>query len=210
SDLNFILLAEIVERYYKKPLNELVEEAFYDKIGANNLTYLPQTKFDLAQIAPTEVDNYYRYATVQGYVHDMGAAMFGGVAGHAGLFGNALDVAKMMQFFLDEGKFGDHKILSQKTINDFNTCYYCKDGNRRGAGFDKPQLGKSGPTCGCVSMKSFGHTGFTGTMAWADPESKLIYVFLSNRTYPNADDNKLSRANVREDIQQIIYDARIN
>src|SRR5690606_37909460 len=131
SDLNFILLAEIVERYYKKPLNELVEEAFYDKIGANNLTYLPQTKFDLAQIAPTEVDNYYRYATVQGYVHDMGAAMFGGVAGHAGLFGNALDVAKMMQFFLDEGKFGDHKILSQKTINDFNTCYYCKDGNRR-------------------------------------------------------------------------------
>lgn len=210
SDLNFILLAEIVERHYKKPMNELVNEYFYEKTGANNLTYLPQTKFDLSQIAPTEIDNYYRYTTVQGYVHDMGAAMFGGVAGHAGLFGNALDVAKMMQLFLDGGVFNGERLLSQKTIDDFNTCYYCKEGNRRGAGFDKPQLGESGPTCGCVSMRSFGHTGFTGTMAWADPEKDLIYVFLSNRTYPNADDNKLSRANTREDIQQVIHDALTN
>lgn len=207
SDLNFILLAEIVERSYKKTLNELVNEYFFEKIDANNLTYLPLTKFDVSQIAPTEKDTYYRYTTVQGYVHDMGAAMFGGVAGHAGLFGNALDVAKMMQLFLDGGLFNGDRLLSQKTINDFNTCYYCKDGNRRGAGFDKPQLGKSGPTCGCASMRSFGHTGFTGTMAWADPDNELIYVFLSNRTYPNADDNKLSRANTREDIQQVIYDA---
>jgi len=210
SDLNFILLAEIVERHYKKSINELVNEYFYEKIGASNLTYLPQTKFDVSQIAPTEIDTYYRYTTVQGYVHDMGAAMFGGVAGHAGLFGNALDVAKMMQLFLDGGVFNSERLLSQKTINDFNTCYYCKEGNRRGAGFDKPQLGESGPTCGCVSMKSFGHTGFTGTMAWADPEKNLIYVFLSNRTYPNADDNKLSKANTREDIQQVIYDAITN
>ena len=210
SDLNFILLAEIVERSYKKPLNELVNDNFFDKIGASNLTYLPLTKFDVSQIAPTEIDNYYRYTTIQGYVHDMGAAMFGGVAGHAGLFGNALDVAKMMQFFLDKGTFNDEKLLSEKTLNDFNTCYYCKEGNRRGAGFDKPQLGKSGPTCGCASMKSFGHTGFTGTMAWADPEKDLVYVFISNRTYPNADDNKLSKANTREDIQQVIYDALTN
>ena len=210
SDLNFILLAEIVERSYKKPLNELVNHYFFEKIDANNLTYLPLTKFDVSQIAPTEKDTYYRYTTVQGYVHDMGAAMFGGVAGHAGLFGNALDVAKMMQLFLDGGEFNGERLLSQKTINDFNTCYYCKEGNRRGAGFDKPQLGKSGPTCGCASMRSFGHTGFTGTMAWADPDSDLIYVFLSNRTFPNADDNKLSRANTREDIQQVIYDALSN
>lgn len=207
SDLNFIILAEIVERFYKKPLNELVNQYFFDKIAANNLTYLPLTKFDVSQIAPTEEDTYYRYTTVQGYVHDMGAAMFGGVAGHAGLFGNALDVAKMMQLFLDKGKFNGEELLSEKTINDFNTCYYCKEGNRRGAGFDKPQLGKSGPTCGCASMNSFGHTGFTGTMAWADPENDLIYVFLSNRTYPNADENRLSKANTREDIQQVIYDA---
>lgn len=210
SDLNFILLAEIVERSYKKPLNELVDQNFFDKIGASNLTYVPLTKFDVSQIAPTEIDNYYRYTKIQGYVHDMGAAMFGGVAGHAGLFGNALDVAKMMQFYLDKGIYNGEQLLSEKTINDFNTCYYCKEGNRRGAGFDKPQLGKSGPTCGCASMKSFGHTGFTGTMAWADPEKDLIYVFISNRTYPNADDNKLSKANTREDIQQVIYDALIN
>ncbi len=210
SDLNFILLSEIVERSYKKPLNELVNEYFYEKIGAKTLTYLPLTKFDVSQIAPTEIDNYYRYSTVQGYVHDMGAAMFGGVAGHAGLFGTALDVAKMMQLFLDGGKFNGEELISQKTINDFNTCYYCKEGNRRGAGFDKPQLGKSGPTCGCASKQSFGHTGFTGTMAWADPENDLIYVFLSNRTFPNADDNKLSKANTREDIQQVIYDALNN
>lgn len=210
SDLNFILLAEIVERSYKKPLNELVEQYFYKKIGASTLTYLPQTKFDLSEIAPTEKDTYFRYTLVHGYVHDMGAAMMGGVAGHAGLFGDALDVAKMMQLFLDGGMFNDERLISAKTINDFNTCYYCKEGNRRGAGFDKPQLGKSGPTCGCASMKSFGHTGFTGTMAWADPEKDLVYVFLSNRTYPNADDNKLSKANTREDIQQVIYDALTN
>ncbi|WKW46823.1 glycoside hydrolase family 3 N-terminal domain-containing protein [Myroides sp. JBRI-B21084] len=209
SDLNFILLAEIVERTYKKPLNELVTQNFYNKINANNLTYLPLTKFDVSQIAPTEIDNYFRHTTVQGYVHDMGAAMMGGVAGHAGLFGNALDVAKMMQLFLDEGAFNGEQLVNTKTIKDFNTCYYCQHGNRRGAGFDKPQLGTSGPTCGCASMQSFGHTGFTGTMAWADPEKNLIYVFLSNRTYPNADDNKLSKSNTREDIQQIIYDALI-
>lgn len=210
SDLNFILLAEIVERSYKKPLNELVDQYFYKKIGASTLTYLPQTKFDLSEIAPTEKDTYFRHTLVHGYVHDMGAAMMGGVAGHAGLFGDALDVAKMMQLFLDGGMFNGERLISEKTINDFNTCYYCKEGNRRGAGFDKPQLGKSGPTCGCASMKSFGHTGFTGTMAWADPEKDLIYVFLSNRTYPDADDNKLSKANTREDIQQVIYDALTN
>ena len=99
------------------------------------------------------------------------------------------------------------KLLSAATMIDFNTCYYCASGNRRGAGFDKPQLGSSGPTCGCTSAKSFGHTGFTGTMAWADPEYNLVYVFLSNRTYPNADDNKLSKANIREDIQKVIYEA---
>lgn len=210
SDLNFILLAEIVKRSYKKPINELVEQYFYKKIGASTLTYLPQTKFDLSEIAPTEKDTYFRHTLVHGYVHDMGAAMMGGVAGHAGLFGDALDVAKMMQLFLDGGTFNEERLISAKTINDFNTCYYCKEGNRRGAGFDKPQLGKSGPTCGCASMKSFGHTGFTGTMAWADPEKDLIYVFLSNRTYPDADDNKLSKANTREDIQQVIYDALTN
>lgn len=206
SDLNFILLKEIVETKYNKPLDVLVEETFYKPLNIG-LTYNPLQKMDMSKIAPSEIDNYYRYTVVQGYVHDMAAAMFGGVAGHAGLFGTSTDVYKMMQFYLDAGLKNDSKILSAKTLNDFNTCYYCSEGNRRGAGFDKPQLGKSGPTCGCTSSSSFGHTGFTGTMTWVDPEYNLVYVFLSNRTYPNADDNKLSKANVREDIQKVIYEA---
>ncbi len=206
SDLNFILLKEIVERHYKKPLDILVSETFYKPIGTQ-LTYNPLHKVDMDFIAPTEEDEYYRYTRIQGYVHDMGAAMFGGVAGHAGVFGNAEDVFKMMQFYLDGGSYKGNRILRTKTINDFNTCYSCGKGSRRGAGFDKQQLKGGGPTCGCASARSFGHTGFTGTIAWADPEYDLVYVFLSNRTYPSADDNKLSKANVREDIQQVIYDA---
>lgn len=207
SDLNFILLQQIIERKYRQPLEQLLQKYFLDPMELNSLTYNPLTKMDVSKIAPTEIDRYYRHTTIQGYVHDMGAAMLGGVAGHAGLFGNAYDVAKMMQLFLDGGVYNGKRLLSQSTLDAFNTCYYCASGNRRGAGFDKPQLEKSGPTCGCTSKRSFGHTGFTGTMAWADPEYDLVYVFLSNRTYPTADDNKLSRANIREDIQQIIYDS---
>src|SRR5690606_23223661 len=143
-------------------------------------------------------DTYYRYTTVQGYVHDMGAAMFGGVAGHAGLFGNALDVAKMMQLFLDGGEFNDERLLSQKTINDFNTCYYCKEGNRRGAGFDKPQLGKSSAMSRSASMRRFANRAFTATMVWTEANTNLIDVIFSNRTFANADNNKLSPANTRE------------
>jgi len=206
SDLNFILLKEIVETKYNKPLDVLVEETFYKPLNIG-LTYNPLQKMDKSKIAPSELDNYYRHTQVQGYVHDMGAAMFGGVAGHAGLFGTTTDVFKMMQFYLDAGLKNNSKILSAKTLNDFNTCYYCEKGNRRGAGFDKPQLGNSGPTCGCTSSSSYGHTGFTGTMTWVDPEYDLVYVFLSNRTFPNADENKLSKANVREDIQKVIYES---
>ena len=206
SDLNFILLKEIVERYYRKPLDVLVADAFYKPIGSQ-LTYNPLQKVDMDFIAPSEEDTYYRHTRVQGYVHDMGAAMFGGVAGHAGLFGNAEDVFQMMQLYLNNGIYKGKQLLKPQTIADFNHCYSCSKGSRRGAGFDKQQLKGGGPTCGCASAKSFGHTGFTGTIAWADPEYNLVYVFLSNRTYPSAEDNKLSKANVREDIQKIIYES---
>lgn len=161
----------------------------------------------MSVIPPTEKDNYFRYTTVQGYVHDMAAAMQDGVGGHAGLFSNAVDVAKMMQLYLQKGVYGENRYFSESTFDAFNHCYFCKDGNRRGLGFDKPQIKGAGPTCGCVSMKSFGHTGFTGTIAWADPEEELVYVFLSNRTYPDSADNKLSKGNIREDIQRVIYEA---
>ncbi|HRN98180.1 MAG TPA: serine hydrolase, partial [Flavobacterium sp.] len=137
------------------------------------------------------------------------AAMEGGVAGHAGLFSNAMDVAKMMQLFLQKGSYGKQRYFSAEAFDAFNPCYYCTDGNRRGVGFDKPQLpGTPGPTCGCVSPESFGHTGFTGTMAWADPKTGIVYVFLSNRTFPDANaPNTLSKENIREDIQKIIQQA---
>lgn len=208
SDLGFIALKEYIERVYHKPLDQVVQDKFYSPIGATRLTYLPLRKFDAKEIPPTEEDNYYRYTTVQGYVHDMGAAMQGGVSGHAGLFGTALDVAKMMQLYLNEGEYGEEHFFSKATFETFNACVYCAEGNRRGIGFDKPQQkGKPGPTCGCASMTSFGHTGFTGTMTWADPEKDLVYVFLSNRTYPDSNVNKLSKENIRENIQQIIYES---
>ncbi|WP_159800423.1 glycoside hydrolase family 3 N-terminal domain-containing protein [Flavobacterium sp. MK4S-17] len=207
SDFTFILLKEYLENKTGKKLDILSNENFYKPLGASYTTYNPLRKFDMSIIPPTEIDNYYRYQVIQGYVHDMAAAMQDGVAGHAGLFSNAMDVAKIMQMYLNKGTYGGKEYFSAKTFDTFNTCYDCREGNRRGLGFDKPQIEKSGPTCGCVSKSSFGHTGFTGTMAWADPETEIVYVFLSNRTYPEAGENRLSKENIREDIQKVIQEA---
>src|SRR5690606_8738115 len=136
---------------------------------------LPTLKFPLNQITPTENDIDFRHQKVHGFVHDQGAAMMGGVSGHAGLFANANDVAKIMQLFLWNGYYGGKRYIKPETIGLFNTCHFCEKKVRRGIGFDKPQLGDAGPTCGCVSMTSFGHSGFTGTYTWADPETEIIY-----------------------------------
>lgn len=207
SDFTFILLKKYIEEQTGKTLDRLCDEAFYKPLGAAYTTYNPLRKFDMCRIPPTEVDNYYRHQVIQGYVHDMAAAMQDGVAGHAGIFSNAMDVAKIMQLYLNKGTYGGRRYFSEKTFNTFNTCYACKSGNRRGLGLDKPQIDKSGPTCGCVSKESFGHTGFTGTVAWADPETEIVYVFLSNRTYPEAGENRLSKGNIREDIQKVIQES---
>lgn len=208
SDFTFIILRDYIEKTTGKSLDVLVQENFYQSIGATHTMYNPLRKFDMSVIPPTEDDKYYRNQRIQGYVHDMGAAMNGGVDGHAGIFSNAIDMAKMMQLYLQKGSYGGKQYFSKKTFEDFNTCYFCSEGNRRGLGFDKPQLGTSGPTCGCASMTSFGHTGFTGTMAWADPEQEIVYIFLSNRTFPDSNaPNNLSKNSVRERIQQVIYDA---
>ena len=135
--------------------------------------------------------------------------MLGGVGGHAGLFSNANDLAVLMQLFLNEGEYGGKRYISEETIKEFIKCQFCKNGNRRGIGFDKPEPSGGGPTCECVSMLSFGHTGFTGTMAWADPEKDIVYIFLSNRVYPDADNSKLLKMDVRTNIQQVIYDSLI-
>ena len=208
SDFTFIILKEYLEKITGKSLDILSAHNFYNMLGMSNTMYNPLRKFDMRVIPPTDNDTYFRHTTIQGYVHDMEAAMEGGVAGHAGIFSNAMDVAKMMQMYLNKGNYGGIQYFSNATFDVFNTCHFCAEGNRRGLGFDKPQLGKEGPTCGCVSMSSFGHTGFTGTMAWADPETEIIYVFLSNRTFPDSNaSNKLSKENIREDIQKIIQEA---
>ena len=207
SDLPYYILKKYLEEFYGTTLDQLVERELYAPLGANYATYLPQNKFPKAAIVPTEQDTYFRMQKVHGDVHDQGAAMIGGVGGHAGLFSNANDVAKIMQMYLWKGFYGGKRYVKPEVIDLFNTCTYCEEDIRRGVGFDKPQLGDVGPTCGCVSMGSFGHSGFTGTFTWADPDEEVVYVFLSNRTYPSADNRALISSNLRSNIQQAIYEA---
>ncbi|MBT0608706.1 serine hydrolase [Aequorivita echinoideorum] len=207
SDLPYYILKQYFEREFQKPMEIVVQENIYESLGANYTTYQPLEKFSKDNIPPTEVDNIFRKQKVHGYVHDQGAAMMGGVSGHAGLFSNSNDIAKIMQMYLWKGFYGGKRYFKPEVMDDFNKCYFCGKGVRRGVGFDKPQLGTSGPTCGCVSMESFGHSGFTGTLAWADPEEEIVYVFLSNRTFPDAENRKLIRSDLRSEIQQAIYDA---
>jgi len=210
SDLPYYLLKKYIEKHYHKNLDELTQDHFYESLGMNRTGYLPRKKFPISQIIPTENDTTFRKQLIHGYVHDQGAAMQGGIGGHAGLFSNANDIAKMMQMYLQGGTYGGRQYFTQETIDKFNTCYFCESDVRRGVGFDKPQLEEEGPTCGCVSKRSFGHSGFTGAYTWADPEEEIVYVFLSNRIYPDAGNRFLIDKNIRTDIQQIIYDSIID
>ncbi len=207
SDLPYYILKKFIEEHYGKPLETLIQEEFYESLGAYTMGYNPTDRFPLENIVPTEMDRDFRMQKVHGYVHDQGAAMMNGVSGHAGIFSNANDVAKVMQMFVWKGYYGGKRYFNAESLDLFNTCYYCDVQVRRGIGFDKPQLGTVGPTCGCVSMTSFGHSGFTGTYTWADPENEVVYVFLSNRTYPDVNNRKLISSNIRTQIQQAIYDA---
>ena len=209
SDLGYYLFQEMLEERFNEPLDQWVANTFYGPIGAQRLTYNPLDKgFPLDQLVPTEVDGYWRNTTVHGRVHDMGAAMMNGVAGHAGLFANTNDLAKMMQMYLNGGYYGGYRYFQESTIELFSGCAFCELGNRRGLGFDRKQLeDEPGPSCTCVSEQSFGHTGFTGAMVWMDPKEELLYIFLSNRTFPDAENWKLSKLDVRTNIQEYIYDA---
>ncbi|WP_158276110.1 glycoside hydrolase family 3 N-terminal domain-containing protein [Brumimicrobium oceani] len=207
SDLGYYFIKKIVEKSTGLPLNEFVNNQFYAPMGLTSLGYHPLERFSLNQIAPTEQDTYYRHQLVHGYVHDMGAAMTNGVGGHAGLFSNATDLAGFMQMLLNGGEYGGQKYLSKATIDEYTSCQYCPK-NRRGAGFDKPvSTGTGGPAAEAVSKSSFGHSGFTGTLAWADPEYNINYVFLSNRVYPSAENWKLVKMDIRTEIQRVIYEA---
>ena len=180
------------------------------RLGLKNIGYQPRNKWPLEKITPTENDKVFRQQLIHGDVHDQGAAMLGGVAGHAGLFSNANDLAVMMQLFMQYGIYGQDTLLNEETVKLFTSSpYYQSNKNRRGIAFDKPvRNGAGGPTCfNCASTKSFGHSGFTGTLAWADPENGFVYVFLSNRVHPNAENKKLITMNIRTRIQKVFIEA---
>jgi CubicO group peptidase (beta-lactamase class C family) len=208
SDLGFYLTKMMCENLGGRTIDQYMVP-IYRKMGAQSMGYLPLLRFPKSMIAPTENDITFRKQIIQGYVHDPGAAMLGGVAGHAGIFSNANDLAKIMQLYLNKGNYGGEQYIGSATINYFTSCVACAEGNRRGLGFDKPEPDKSkeGPTCSAASLNSFGHTGFTGTYAWADPDNGLVYIFISNRVYPDAENKKLSKLNTRTNIHQIFYDA---
>ena len=208
SGLIFYLFKDYFEKEYNQTMDVSNDSFFYKPLGATTLTYNPLEKFSKQIIVPTERDLYFRNQLLHGYVHDQGAAMFGGVNGNAGLFSNSNDVAKMMQMYMQEGYYGGKRYFKAETVRKFNKRYYSNNNVRRGLGFDKPQINpREKATCGCVSPKSFGHSGYTGTYTWADPESELVYVFLSNRVYPSATNSGLVKNNIRTVAQQIIQDA---
>ena len=207
SDLGYYLLQEIIEHSYKDSLQRLANRYVYAPLGMHNTLYNPKWNgIPLRNIVPTELEKNFRQSLLWGTVHDQGAALLGGVAGHAGLFSNANDLAKYFQLLLNEGVYGGYRYYDAKTVKKFTTPPFA--GNRRAMGFDKPApKGQDGPTCDAASPLSFGHTGFTGTMAWADPEHQLIFIFLSNRVYPDSEVNQLAKQNIRPKIQQVIYEA---
>lgn len=207
SDLGYYYFKKIIESHYKHSMDVVVDSLIWRRLGGNYTMYNPLEKgVPLSAIAPTEEDNYFRMQKVHGHVHDQGAAMLNGVAGHAGLFSNANDLAKYFQMLLNKGYYGNERFFKPETVDAFTSQVHSN--NRRALAFDKKVTDHNtgGPACTCVSESSFGHTGFTGTIAWADPEREIVFIFLSNRTYPDAENRLLIRQNIRTDIQNIIYD----
>ncbi len=215
SDVGYYFLKELVEVKTKQAIQDYNQSIFYEPLGMNRTSFLPREKFSIREIIPTENDKIFRKQLIHGDVHDPGAAMLGGVGGHAGLFSSANDLGKLMQMYLQNGVYGGERYLKEEVLKEYTKCQFCADSiptnkeeNRRGAGFDKPQLhGEPGPTCECISFKSYGHSGFTGTYTWVDPEEELVYIFLSNRVYPDANNSKLVKLNIRTRIQEQIYTA---
>ena len=208
SCLNFMLLKEAVENITGMPMDKFLEENFYKPMGLVHTLYNPLQRYGKDDIVPTVEDDFLRKGPVHGYVHDEAAAMLGGVSGNAGLFSTARDVATIYQMLLDKGVMGDRRYISRATCELFITMK--SKNSRRGLGFDKPDTEKSenGYCAPETPVSVFGHTGFTGTCAWADPDNDLVFVFLCNRIYPNPCDRKnLMKLKIRPAIQQTIYQA---
>jgi CubicO group peptidase (beta-lactamase class C family) len=209
SDNDFIFLGKIVEALTGMTLDQYVQKTFYNKMGLETTGFKPRNRFPVNRMVPTETDEYFRHQTIQGDVHDEGASMFGGVAGHAGLFSDAYDLAMLYQMLANGGAINGERFINSETIKLFSA--YHSEVSRRGYGFDKPEKDnatrKEPYPSSLASPETFGHTGFTGTCVWVDPKYNIVYVFLCNRVYPTRNDNKLLRMNIRGKIQDAIYRA---
>lgn len=209
SGLFFLLLPDIISDLTGENFETYLYKNIYQPIGANGLTYNPLNKYSLAQIVPTEMDTFFRKKQIHGTVHDEAAAMLEGISCNAGLFGNAEDLFKLFQLYLNNEKYRDEEIIPENAVKEFTRCQFCDSGNRRGLGFDKPPLeyveGES-YVAKDASPESFGHSGFTGTFVWADPKNSTVVVFLSNRVYPTRENRKLYTMNIRPRLHQAVYD----
>lgn len=206
SDLGFYILQKIVQYQAKKPLDVYTDNMFYKPLGLKNTGFNPLQKLPESNIVPTETDNYWRMQTVKGTVHDMGAAMLGGVGGHAGLFSTSHDVAVLMQMLLNKGTYGGTRYLRPETVGLFTSRYL--DSTRRGLGFDLKELNSNlSKNVSALAPESvFGHTGFTGCAAWADPDNNMVYIILTNRTYPKRN-QIFNNHDYRIKVQDVIYKA---
>lgn len=213
SDLSFYVFPKIIEKITYSHFDTYLKETFYTPLGTHTLTFNAWRYFGSDRIIPTEQDTFFRNTMLRGFVHDEGAALLGGISGHAGLFGTATDLAKFMQMMLNRGEFAGTRFFSEATVDSFNLTPYIAQGNRRALGWDKPllnnntlPLAKAYPAPS-ASAESFGHGGFTGTFIWADPKTELIFIFLSNRVHPFRTNQKLYDLNIRPAMHQACYDA---
>ncbi|MEP1094630.1 MAG: serine hydrolase [Cyclobacteriaceae bacterium] len=209
SGLFFYLVPELVEKLTGTTYDQYLRSTYYDSLGARTLTFNPLDTYTKSQIVPTENDTYFRMEQIHGTVHDEGAITMKGISGNAGLFSNAEDLAKVWRMLLEEGKMDSMQFLRPETIQLFTTTQYPNNGNRRGLGFDKPLIDYDSVASSVAkdaSYRSYGHSGYTGTLVWADPENDLLFIFLSNRVYPTRENRNLYKLNVRPSIHQLIYD----
>ena len=210
SGLFFYLIPEIVENLSGLTFEDYLNANFYRPMGLSTLKFNPLRFYKDSLIAPTEVDTFFREQPIHGYVHDEGAIMMRGISANAGLFGNAQDVGDLWSLFLNEGKFQDTFLLEPSTIQLFTTVQYPNNDNRRGLGFDKPLLiydKEKSSVAKSASGRSYGHSGYTGPLVWADPESDLLFVFLCNRVYPSRNQRKIYELNVRPTLHEYLYQA---
>jgi CubicO group peptidase (beta-lactamase class C family) len=202
-----ILLQRIIEQVSGERLNEYVHRNFYEPMGLQRISFLPLEKYDRNMIAPSADDQTFRKQILRGYVHDPAAAMMGGVSGHAGVFSSASDLAAIYLMLLNGGYYNGQRILQAETVARFTKKQ--NNSSRRGLGFDKPETNPRmpNPASSYCSPETFGHTGFTGTAVWADPKQQLIFVFLSNRVFPDESNNSLAKNNFRTELQRLVYEA---